>query len=348
MRPEIRLILRVLSVTAIITGCGGAQAPPAPPPPEQRTMKLWSTFRGVAEPQMRIAPGDPGEAETYYKEIYPKLKEFPKATIIDSSIEDMLAYYGFRAIPPATLEAQAPDVIMDFEKLRTAVAAPEFDAAYQANPLRLNEIAVVRFFAPKIVNVRDTQTAGVPFGGFGWRKVLRFRARDGSPARNAGLDAFYLLFNFASKQPAFPEGIHAAQIQAMLVPTYPTSAHLDSYFLVYDGLGTPTAGKVGLFLTATFDLEGSVPQDKYFVPRACGQCHGTEAADQKRAKVNYLDTDHWIDRTQDDFTSIPAAKVLVDGDASVRHLSAAERRNCQAEQRRAGSVRRRAVRGARR
>ena len=47
-----------------------------------------------------------------------------------------------------------------------------------------------------------------------------------------------------------------------------------------------------------------VPADKYYVPRACGQCHGTEVEDQAGANVNYLDTDHWIDRTYDDFQKV--------------------------------------------
>lgn len=231
----------------------------------------------------------------------------------------MVAYYGFPAISPATFESLSPAAIMDFEELRRAVATPGFEAAYRDKPLQGNEIAVVGFFAPKIANVRDPQTEGAPVGGFGWRKVLRFRARDESDTRAAGLEAFYLLFNFTSgREVTFPENTHAAQIQAMLVPAYPTNGrHLDAYFLVYQGLGTGTPERVSLYLVATFDLAGAVSDDdKYYVPRACGQCHGTERADQKGAKVNYLDTDHWVDRTADDFPTLPAPHVLVDGDAS--------------------------------
>ena len=85
----------------------------------------------------------------------------------------------------------------------------------------------------KIINVRAPQVGGVPAGGFGWRKVLRFRARQGSDARGAGLEDFYLLFNFTSNTPKFPEGIHAGQIQALLVPIYPIRVgHNDLYFLI--------------------------------------------------------------------------------------------------------------------
>ena len=202
------------------------------------------------------------------------------------------------ALLATDLEKLAPGVLLDFEKLRNEVSnKPEFNSAYATLPLQPGEILVARFFAPKIINVRDPQQNGVPNGGFGWRKVLRFLARNDSLARNDGLDAFYLLFNFANDAPKFPEDKPAAQIQALLVPTYPTNGeHNDIYFLVYEGLAKPTPGKVGLFLEATFDLAGSVPDDKYYVPIACGQCHGTERVNQPGGKVNYLETDHWFDR----------------------------------------------------
>jgi hypothetical protein len=159
----------------------------------------------------------------------------------------------------------------------------------------------------------------VPVGGFGFRKIVRFHSRSASSARAAGLDSFYLLFNFATPDPKFPPaGTHAQQIQGILQPVYPNGGrHRDLYFLVYESLGDPTnPGKAGLFLKATFDLSGVVPDDKYYVPRACGQCHGTNASDQKSGKVNYLDTDHWIDRTGDDFLRVNPNDVLPEGTAS--------------------------------
>jgi hypothetical protein len=288
-------------------------------------LKLWNTapaprgagLKARSAPSLKVTPGNPTEATEYYKQIRQNLVGFPKPTIAESRIDDMLVYYGFPALPPTKLESLNPAVIMDFEQLRKAISTPEFDAAYKDHPLQAGEILVTRFFAPKIINVRDPQVDGVPVGGFGWRKVLRFRSRTGSLARTAGLDSFYLLFNFTSGAgTAFPEGIHAAQIQSMLVPVYPsTGKHRDAYFLVYEKLDSGTPGKVGDFLVATFDLAGVAPEDKYYVPRACGQCHGTEVDDQKGAKVNYLDTDHWIDRTDkdNDFPKVPAANVLVDG-----------------------------------
>lgn len=289
----------------------------------KKELKLWHAAvssqgeSAVAElgPQLTVDPGDLTEAAEYYEKIRPNLDGFPQPTLTNSSISDMLNYYGFPALPPLSLEDLSPAVIMDFEQLRKVISTPEFDAAYGDRPLHAGDILVVRFFAPKIINVRDQQVDGVPRGGFGWRKVLRFRAREGSLAKVAGLDYFYLLFNYSSGDDlTFPEKVHAAQIQAILVPTYPTAGkHRDAYFLVYESLGSSAPGKVGYYLLATFDLAGVVSDDEYYVPRACGQCHGTEVDDQKGAKVNYLDTDHWIDRTGDDFNKVPASNVIVDG-----------------------------------
>lgn len=269
-----------------------------------------------------VAPGSDAEADEYYDAIRPSLgNDFPKPKLQDSNISDMLNFFGFPALPASDIEKLDPAVLMDFEKLRRNASDPSFEAAYRANPLRPGELVAARFFAPKIINVSDPQVNGVPKGGFGWRKVIRFRARDASKARAAGLDSFFLLFNFATPEPKFPPpGTHAGQLQGILQPIYPTSGrHRDLYFLVYEALDKPNvAEKIGKFLTATFDLASSVPDGKYYVPTACAQCHGSEVDEQKGAKVNYLDTDHWIDRTDadNDFPKVSPNDVLVDGVSS--------------------------------
>lgn len=306
---------------ALLVTISQVRAGQQPAPAQQGEGESFALFESIpaaregAPPSLRVIPGTPEEAETYYREIYSALVGFPRPSLRDSAIGDMLVYFGFPALVNLDLERIESAVLMDFERLRRAVSNPQqFEAAYRDRPLRTGEIVVTRFFAPKIINVRDPFVGGVPKGGFGWRKVLRFRARDGSAARAAGLDSFYLLFNFTSQAPKFPEGVSAGQIQALVTPAYPTGGrHRDLYFLVYEGLGTPNAGKVGTFLVATFDLAGVVPDDKYYVPRSCGQCHGTERTDQRGGKINYLDTDHWIDRTGYEFTRVDPADVLVDG-----------------------------------
>ena len=73
-------------------------------------------------------------------------------------------------------------------------------------------------------------------------------------------------------------------------------------------------------LNATFDggdeasRNGGNPVKSYFLPDACAQCHGASAA---TAKLNYLDSDHWFDRTLagDDFSDLAASPhgVVFDG-----------------------------------
>lgn len=316
------LVLPILGLWSCApAGTNTAQPSPSPsaetvPAQADNAIRLWQT---VSDSQgLMVTPGTQDEADAYYAQLQQKLVGFPRSPFTESTIGDMLVYYGFPALLATDLQKLSSAVIMDFAQLRNAVSnQTDFRNAYAARPLQAGEILVTRFFAPKIINVGDPQTGGVPKGGFGWRKVLRFKARDGSPARTANLDAFYLLFNFADNATKFPENINAGQIQGILIPTYPTGGnHNDIYFLVYEGLGKPNPGKLGFYLEATFDLASSVPADgKYYVPKSCGQCHGTERTNQVGGKVNYLDTDHWFDRTGDDFTAIKPADVLVDGEA---------------------------------
>lgn len=337
--PSFLSLLMLLPILTLWSCTGGGEkqgsSSPTPQPTVETSLKLWDTVtpgEGVKasgqDIELKVKPGSEAEAKAYYLQLQQKLVNFPKSPLIESSIGDMLVYYGFPALLAKDLEALDPEDLMDFKKLREAVSnKPDFESAYATKPLQPDEILVSRFFAPKIIAVSDPQP-DVPISGFGWRKVLRFRARIGSPARSDGLDAFYLLFNFADNATKFPKGKPAGQIQALLVPTYPTAGkHNDIYFLVYDNLTKPNPGKVGLFLEATFDLASGVPADgKYYVPIACGQCHGTEKVNQPGGKVNYLDTDHWFDRTGDDFKLVKPADVLVDGEAqaydTIRKLNA--------------------------
>lgn len=66
--------------------------------------------------------------------------------------------------------------------------------------------------------------------------------------------------------------------------------------------------KLITFLTATFDARAPdiVTDNRYYVPNACADCHGGLTGeilipDYEKLKLNYLDTDHWFDRLEDDF-----------------------------------------------
>ena len=293
-----------------------SETPPAATASAEEPKQLFSLTahgqmltEGVEPTELRVTPGKPEDADAYYNAVKAKLENFPKK-LQESTIPDMLAYQGYGDLKPEDLELLDPAAIMKLPGVKA------------------DEILVTRFFAPKIINVSAPQTNDVPKGGFGWRKVLRFKSRAGSGADKDNLDSFYLLFNFTSDpDPKFPAGKHAGQIQAILKPKYPTASypktsHRDLYFLVYeslDGAATPNPGRIRGYLEASFDLVGLGDNSKYYVPVSCAQCHGSEfAAEEQGAKVNYLDTDHWFDRasTKDDFGKVQAASVLPDGTAS--------------------------------
>jgi hypothetical protein len=254
------------------------------------------------------------------------LPSFPArgGDFLTSNLPQMLAYLGYAPLLPDDLQRLDPEVIMDYQRLLGAVANPQDFRNF--TPLAKGEILVTRFFAPKITSVKV-----LPATDFGWRKLVRFRARGGSAAKKDGLDSLYLLFNFASgSRPQFPAGVPAGQIQSILIPVYPRGNHFDAYYFVYNSLsgkcpkadaqGNVTlldckAGQLGLYLTASFDAN-SLPQKNYYIANACSQCHGSSGQGKDGSKVNYLDTDHWYDRVQPpdgDFKQVAREDVLVKG-----------------------------------
>src|SRR5262249_52963328 len=85
------------------------------------------------------------------------------------------------------------------------------------------------------------------------------------------------------------------------------------YWLDYGPLSG--GGKLSLALDAFFDasdLQGTGVKKPYFVPDGCVACHGENP---QRPMVNYLDTDHWLDRLDDDFANVRAANLPVLFDA---------------------------------
>src|SRR5439155_467097 len=152
-------------------------------------------------------------------------------TIENSTIKNLVTYFGHTNINARDLHRLSSDELM-------ALSAD-------------GDILATRFFAPKISDVQE-KPAQIPQGGFGWRKLVRLKAKAGSIA------------------------------------------------------------------------ETNTKPKEYFVPDSCAQCHGGV---RNRAKLNYLDTDHWVDRVtpaygladprfaQEDFTALAQAPfgVLYDG-----------------------------------
>jgi hypothetical protein len=254
-----------------------------------------------------VDPGDESEAVAYYKDVDDELgAPFGKFNQIP-------AFFGYPGLTGKDLEDLEPGTLMDSDELLRAVKNPEFQEAVKAVPLLEGDILASRFFAPKITDVATRQDQI----HFGWRKVVRLRARSMSQAQQKGLSTAWLLFNVFSNE-AKPFETKSKNNQAMLIRAKGSSLSKPVYWLVFGSVANADGdGDRINFLTASFDNRDPeiVPEGKYYVPRACADCHGgLREPDYAKAKLNYLDTDHWFDRTRDDFQTIqPGLGVVFDG-----------------------------------
>ncbi|HXO43621.1 MAG TPA: hypothetical protein VN999_19395, partial [Thermoanaerobaculia bacterium] len=112
------------------TGKGAHPPASARPTAGRGELRLFETVKpkglaAAAGPAaLRVIPGKPEDAETYYNEMRTELVGFPQPTLQQSHIGDMLLYYGFPALLAKDIESLDPAVLMDFEKLRKAVSNP--------------------------------------------------------------------------------------------------------------------------------------------------------------------------------------------------------------------------------
>lgn len=287
-------------------------------------------------PQLHVNVGSEQAAIDYYKtKLVPHLNFLTPETILKSTLRDMLGYFGYSNISPS-----------DLHRLTSQEIMAKSDAG---------DILAMRYFAPKITEVSE-KPVPVPPGGFGWRKLVRFKARPKSSAETNGMETLLFLQNTfeasAQGDPFDPKRNVAVFNQAIVVRKGdPNTERHSLYFLTYgslvttekkDGRVVPIVGANGQFtdagplifsLKATFDEKDRDPEtnlgaEEYFVPDSCAQCHGRSL---QRAKVNFLDTDHWTDRVtpdynlsdlkfkEEDFTALAASPhgVLYDGGKDV-------------------------------
>ena len=227
-----------------------------------------------------VSPGTPADALAYYKNVVTKDTGFP--TTPPPSLDDLLRYFGY-SLKAEDLESKDSDLIMkDFPG---------------------EEVLVVRFFAPKITDV-----SGQSKQGFGWRKLVRLKALDASEAVKHELKSMYLLFNVFSKDLTNPfkkadgGANHSVNNQVILVPKPGAKLPQTAYWMTFGGFDVPKPaerGKLITYLDATFDAaDPNLTQgtSRYYVPIACAVCHGG----RKPPLLNFLDTDHWLDRIHDD------------------------------------------------
>ncbi len=254
-----------------------------------------------------ITPGSAEQARAYYLRIASELKFDARVGV--TTLDNLLDFAGYPA-SGTKLEALDPAILMT--PVRAASATDGLGLplhGLSGATLREGDILAARFFAPKIVNV-DTVTP-TP----GWRKLVRLRARPSSLASRVGVESVIILFNFLSAS-SQPFAGHSVNTQVILLAP---SRHDRLYWLDFSPDGT-----LGLALNASFDaadLPGAGTRD-YFVPDGCNACHGSPG-NFAPPMVNYLDTDHWVDRLDDDFPALKAAGTPLVFDAGTNNSSQA-------------------------
>jgi hypothetical protein len=268
------------------------------------------TGQAFLVPQLQVSTGGNEQAaRQYYRNIVaPQMKFATQDTIESTSIKDLLTYFGYSGLDARDLHQLPSDQLM-------ALGAD-------------GDILATRFFAPKITQV-STPPDTVPRSGYGWRKLVRFRAKAGSSAEANGMELLYFLQNtFERSTPPsdpFDADRNVSLFNQAIATRKPGSGPYNStkpasYFFAYSPLvkcgangvavscepGTVPLKVNGLFendgaiafkLAATFDArkhpETGAAADDYFVPISCVQCHGGV---RTNGKLNFLDTDHWFDR----------------------------------------------------
>ena len=136
----------------------------------------------------------------------------------------MLVYFGYSNINARDLHGLASDALM-------ALSAQ-------------GDILATRFFAPKITDVHD-KPVEVPELGFGWRKLVRLKAKIGSAADANGMQAVYILQNMAvpnvADDPFAADKIGSNFNQAIMIRKKLASGRFtddqrSAYFLTYGRL----------------------------------------------------------------------------------------------------------------
>ena len=253
-----------------------------------------------------VAPGDPDLAIPYYTAIFQELGldgGLSGQALIDAqNLPIALSFLGYSDVPPK-----------DFENTVSADLNRRFPDA----------VLSAMYFAPKIVDVSVSPL------NIGWRKVLRIKPRSGSSAEKLGVEAAYLLFNkFQGPGDVTTDPMTNESKNTQLIFTRGPTSTLPRavYFLVYGPISEGD-GKLKTYLEASFDVRAPNIEEKtvnkYYVPNACSECHGGSkdpdddptSEDWQHIKINYLDTDHWFDRLDDDFAVLKTAPygVLYDG-----------------------------------
>ncbi|MBN9118518.1 MAG: hypothetical protein J0I06_05050 [Planctomycetes bacterium] len=268
-----------------------------------------------------VPSGSLEEAKAYYEKLSTALNYSTPEKIGETTLTDLAEYLGYKTLTAEKLEFDSPDALMaDYE--------------HGATP---GDVLVARFFAPKIMNVKFKE--GEADFRLGWRKLVRLKAQKDSPAQKAAegkigkIASAVILFNTFTRPTEAPYGRtnFSVNTQVMLLPDpadirplvgQKGAGKMDTvYWLDYQNATAAGPGKLGYALNASFDaneLPGAGTKD-YFVPHGCVACH---AANMQRPVLNFMDTDHWFDRLNNDFPQLKASKLALLYDAETNDPTA--------------------------
>jgi hypothetical protein len=249
------------------------------------------------------------KAEEYYRTLAGQLG-FKDLSGLDSC-DALLTHLGYQGLTAADLEWLEPDILMDPEKLLLWAENPTLlQRTTKARPIAVGDILSIRFFSPKTTDVSHK----VEPVAYSWRKLVRLKARTDSPAAKHNVDLLYFLTNVYEPDLAKnPFGSESRNNQVIVTGT--KTAKWTLRWLVFGP--TSQGARRQAYSETSWDaadpnLVGEVKK-KYFVHISCVQCHGE---DTDSARLQYLDTDHWLDRVEpdDDFAAVGASRwgALVD------------------------------------
>jgi hypothetical protein len=276
-----------------------------------------------------VSTGSAENATNYYQSLTTTIGFSSPDGIFDTTLDDVASYLGYNGIVGADLQNIPPEALMSPEQLLSSNILQHTDtviASLGAIPIRPDDILATRFFAPKIMNIHDPESVRK----LGWRKLVRLRARPGSAAEKNHIIYGIILFNFFTPPNTTLSSPQDESIntQVMLISdpndlAAPNgTSGLDTlYWLDYQALSA--GGKLSLALNASFDAN-ELPQVNdgvrpYFVPDGCVDCHGMNP---HASLVNYLDTDHWFDRLENDFASLKTNGISLIVDAETNDTNA--------------------------
>lgn len=272
-------------------------------------------FRALKERD--IWKGSREKADAYYKEISKELGF--DGGVPPKDLNALLDYFGYGGLEAKDVEGLAPEVLMDFGRLKGQVSNPTAFKKHFPDPIAAGAVLATRFFAPKTTDVSGIQKPVA----YSWRKVVRFEPRAGSNASDKGVDALYWMGNFYETDlDKSPFTAHAKYTQVILTAGKGAALQEKIYFLVFDSLsngGRRTDSARTSWDAADPNLPPNDPDARYYIPNACIHCHGLTG---QEGKLNYLDTDHWLDRVDppagfdDDFKELARShwNVLFDAD----------------------------------